>query len=175
MNKKNNTIERRQVRIRLPDNILAQVKVYSRAKNSSVNQVISTAVEEYLSKNTNNETVFLEYMNKLTRGFHHLIEQEKHTSELVESIYNNLDSIVGNLNKVEYENRTHLILFMDFIRHSYSLFNKEIDSKNRTSEDMESSIRFLNAYLQEFLSFRNHYGTNFVKKTLDNVQNKKIN
>jgi hypothetical protein len=77
----------------------------------------------------------------------------------------------SNLNKVEYENRTHLILFLDFLRHSYSLFRKEVDSKNRTSNDIEASIRFMNDYLQEFVAFRQKYGSSFIKLTLDSNAN----
>lgn len=169
MKEKNNEI--RQLRVRMPDNIWAQVEVYSRATNRSVNNVISTAVEEYLVKNTNNETVFLETMNKLTKCLQQLIVQEKNTTELVEAVHNRLDSMGSNLNKVEYENRTHLILFLDFLRHSYSLFRKEVDSKNRTSNDIEASIRFMNDYLQEFVAFRQKYGSSFIKLTLDSNAN----
>lgn len=157
----------RQLRIRMPDNIWAQVEVYARATNRSINNVISTAVEEYLAKNTKNETIFLEAMEKLTRSFQQLIEQEKYTIELVDSLHNLIDSLSSKVDVVEYQNRTQLVLFLDFLRHSYSLFRKEVDSKPRDAKDLEASIRFMKDYLQEFIVFRNKYGTSLVKKALE--------
>ena len=167
MKEMNDTKKRDQQRIRLPENIWAQIEIYSKSKKISRNQVITTAVEEYLAKNTNNETIFLEAMNTLTRSFQQVIHQQTYIAELVNSLHNSLDSISGNLNKVEYENRTQLILFLDSLRYSYSLFRKEIDSKERTRDDFESSIRFLNSYIQEFGAFRNKYGANFIKQALE--------
>lgn len=165
--KEYNEIENRQLRIRLPDNLWAQVEVYARATNRSINSVIRTAVEEYIAENTKNETVFLETMNKLTAGFKQLVEQEKYTKELVESLHSNLDSMNKNLTEIEYESRTLIVLFLDFLRHSYSMFRKELDSRNRTSADSDASFRFLNDYIQEFIAFRNNYGTGFVRKALE--------
>ena len=165
--KENDKIYNRQLRVRLPDNIWGQIEIYAKATNRSVNNVIRVAVEEYLSKNTQNETLFLEAMHKMTESFKQFAVQEKETAELVSSVHDKLDSIESGLNKVEYEGRIQIVLFLDFLRHSYSLFRKEVDSKNRTQQDMEASINFMNDYLQEFVAFRNKYGNNFFKKALD--------
>ena len=97
--KENNKIYNRQLRVRLPDNIWGQIEIYAKATNRSVNNVIRVAVEEYLSKNTQNETLFLEAMHKMTESFKQLTVQEKETAELVSSVHDSLDSIESGLNK----------------------------------------------------------------------------
>lgn len=159
--------ERRQLRIRLPDNIWAQTEMYARSTNRSVNDVISCAVTEYLGKNTSNETLFVSAMNKLTNSFTELVQQEKYNSDQIESLMIEVDKMKLDTAKTEYNQRTTLAMMLDMVRYLYSLFYSEIDSKERSATSLDRSLNFLNDYLQEFIAFRNKHGTGFVKKVLE--------